>query len=199
MEKFAGYGFNKSHAAAYALLAYQTAYMKAHHAAAFMAANMSAVMDDTDKLRQFRDDALANGLAMLPPDINASGYRFVPVDAKTVRYGLGGVRGTGEAAIEAIVEARKAGPVHRPVRFLPPRRQARGEPALHRGAGARRRLRRRRIRTAPACSPRRGAPSRRPSRPSAPPRRTACSARPTRRTPPGWCWSRRGPGTCASA
>ena len=57
MEKFAGYGFNKSHAAAYALLAYQTAYMKAHHAAAFMAANMSAVMDDTDKVRQFRDDA----------------------------------------------------------------------------------------------------------------------------------------------
>jgi len=109
MEKFAGYGFNKSHAAAYALLAYQTAYMKAHHASAFMAANMSAVMDDTDKLRQFRDDALANGLAVLPPDINASGHRFVPVDLKTVRYGLGGVRGTGRAAIDSIVEARKAG------------------------------------------------------------------------------------------
>jgi len=109
MEKFAGYGFNKSHAAAYALLAYQTAFMKAHHAAAFMAANMSAVMDDTDKLRQFRDDALANGLAMLPPDVNASGYRFEPVDLKTVRYGLGGVRGTGRAAIDSIVEARKAG------------------------------------------------------------------------------------------
>ncbi|HTP61238.1 MAG TPA: DNA polymerase III subunit alpha [Burkholderiales bacterium] len=110
MEKFAGYGFNKSHAAAYALLAYQTAYMKAHHAAAFMAANMSALMDDTDKLRQFRDDALANGLAVLPPDINASDYRFVPVDLKTVRYGLGGVRGTGQSAIEAILQARKAGP-----------------------------------------------------------------------------------------
>jgi len=107
MEKFAGYGFNKSHAAAYALLAYQTAYMKAHHASAFMAANMSAVMDDTDKLRQFRDDALANGLSVLPPDINASGYRFVPVDLKTVRYGLGGVRGTGRAAIDSIVEARE--------------------------------------------------------------------------------------------
>jgi DNA polymerase-3 subunit alpha len=110
MEKFAGYGFNKSHAAAYALLAYQTAYMKAQHAAAFMAANMSALMDDTDKLRQFRDDALANGLAVLPPDINASGYRFVPVDLKTVRYGLGGVRGTGRGAIESILQARKAGP-----------------------------------------------------------------------------------------
>jgi DNA polymerase-3 subunit alpha len=106
MEKFAGYGFNKSHAAAYALLAYQTAYMKAHHAAAFMAANMSAVMDDTDKVRQFRDDAVANGLAILPPDVNASGYRFVPVDLKTVRYGLGAIRGTGRSAIEAILQAR---------------------------------------------------------------------------------------------
>jgi DNA polymerase-3 subunit alpha len=109
MEKFAGYGFNKSHAAAYALLAYQTAYMKAHHPAAFMAANMSAVMDDTDKVRQFRDDAVANGLSVLPPDVNASVYRFVPVDLKTVRYGLGGVRGTGRAAIDSIVEARGGG------------------------------------------------------------------------------------------
>src|SRR6185369_346096 len=90
--------------------AYQTAYMKTHHAAAFMAANMSAIMDDTDKLRQFRDDAVANGLAVLPPDVNASVYRFVPVDLKTVRYGLGGVRGTGQAAIEAILAARKNGP-----------------------------------------------------------------------------------------
>jgi DNA polymerase-3 subunit alpha len=110
MEKFAGYGFNKSHAAAYALLAYQTAYMKQHHAAAFMAANLSAVMDDTDKVRQFRDDALANGLTLLPPEINASGYRFAPVDLKTVRYGLGAVRGTGQSAIDAILEARKNGP-----------------------------------------------------------------------------------------
>ena len=83
MEKFAGYGFNRSHAAAYALLAYQTAYMKAHHAAPFAAANLSLVMDDTDKVRQFRDDALANGLKILPPDINASEYRFVPVDVLT--------------------------------------------------------------------------------------------------------------------
>ncbi|HKX37640.1 MAG TPA: DNA polymerase III subunit alpha, partial [Burkholderiales bacterium] len=69
MEKFAGYGFNKSHAAAYALLAYHTAYMKAHHAAAFAAANLSAVMDDTDKVRQFHEDAVANGLTVLPPDV----------------------------------------------------------------------------------------------------------------------------------
>src|SRR4030081_4110045 len=66
MEKFAGYGFNKSHAAAYALIAYQTAYFKAHHPAAFMAANLSLVMDDTDKVRQFHVDALALGPEVLP-------------------------------------------------------------------------------------------------------------------------------------
>jgi DNA polymerase-3 subunit alpha len=110
MEKFAGYGFNKSHAAAYALLAYQTAYMKAHHAAAFIAANLSAVMDDTDKVRQLYEDGVGNGLTILPPDVNASEFRFVPVDRKTIRYGLGAIRGTGESAINAIVDARKAGP-----------------------------------------------------------------------------------------
>jgi DNA polymerase-3 subunit alpha len=109
MEKFAGYGFNKSHAAAYALIAYQTAYLKAHYGAAFMAANLSAVMDDTDKVHQFHEDALANGLKVLPPDVNAGAYRFEPVDAKTVRYGLGGVKGTGESAIAAILQARKDG------------------------------------------------------------------------------------------
>src|SRR6185295_596229 len=101
MEKFAGYGFNKSHAAAYALLAYQTAYMKAHHAAAFMAANLSAVMGDADKVRALAEDGVANGLRLLPPDVNASAYRFVAVDSGTVRYGLGAVRGTGESAIGA--------------------------------------------------------------------------------------------------
>ncbi|HEY8249388.1 MAG TPA: DNA polymerase III subunit alpha [Burkholderiales bacterium] len=110
MEKFAGYGFNKSHAAAYALLAYQTAYMKTHHAAAFAAANLSAVMDDTDKVRQFHEDALANGLTILPPDVNSSEYRFVPVDRGTIRYGLGAVRGTGQSAIESILSARKEAP-----------------------------------------------------------------------------------------
>jgi DNA polymerase-3 subunit alpha len=109
MEKFAGYGFNKSHAAAYALLAYQTAYMKTHQAAAFTAANLSAVMDDTDKVRLFHDDGVANGLTILPPDVNASEYRFVPVDRRTIRYGLGAVRGTGESAIDAVLEARKPG------------------------------------------------------------------------------------------
>ncbi|HEX3631188.1 MAG TPA: DNA polymerase III subunit alpha, partial [Casimicrobiaceae bacterium] len=110
MEKFAGYGFNKSHAAAYALIAYQTAYFKAHYPAAFMAANLSAMMDDTDKLRQFYDDATGLGLSILPPDVNASNYRFEPVDGDHIRYGLGGIKGTGRAAIEAIVAARAVRP-----------------------------------------------------------------------------------------
>src|SRR6187401_1469223 len=100
MEKFAGYGFNKSHAAAYAVLAYQTAYMKVHHLSAFMAANLSLVMGDTDKVQLFYDDARDHGLEILPPDINASDYRFTPLDAKCIRYGLGAVKGTGEQAIE---------------------------------------------------------------------------------------------------
>jgi DNA polymerase III subunit alpha len=109
MEKFAGYGFNRSHAAAYALIAYQTAYFKAHHPAAFMAANLSLVMDDTDKLRQTRDDAVAQGLEILPPDVNAAIYRFEPVDTVKLRYGLGGIKGTGEQAIASIVAARDSG------------------------------------------------------------------------------------------
>ncbi len=108
MEKFAGYGFNKSHAAAYALVAYHTAYMKAHHPSAFMAANFSAIMDDTDKVRSLHKDCMANGLVILPPDINTSDYRFTPVDVKTMRYGLGGIRGTGRSAIEGILATRKA-------------------------------------------------------------------------------------------
>jgi len=109
MEKFAGYGFNKSHAAAYALVAYQTAYMKAHHPAAFMAANMSAVMNDTDKVQQLVDDARENRLEVLAPDVNSSGFRFEPVDEKRIRYGLGGVKGTGEGAVNHLVEVRAAG------------------------------------------------------------------------------------------
>ena len=110
MERFAGYGFNKSHAAAYALVAYHTAYLKTHHAAAFMAANFTAVMDDTDKVRALHEDCLANGLVVLPPDVNASDYRFVPVDTKTIRYGLGGIRGTGESAIQNLLLARRDAP-----------------------------------------------------------------------------------------
>jgi DNA polymerase-3 subunit alpha len=123
MEKFAGYGFNKSHAAAYALVAYHTAYMKVHHTAAFMAANMSAVMTDTDKVQMFWDDARQNFVTVLPPDINSGEYRFTPVKGRAtqgdgtpresrngvIRYGLGAVKGTGESAINHIVEARRTG------------------------------------------------------------------------------------------
>ncbi len=109
IEKFAGYGFNKSHSAAYAVVAYQTAYFKVHYPAAFMAANLSTLMDDTDKVKDLIDDSKAIGLTVLPPDVNASDYRFEPVDAKTIRYGLGGIKGTGRGAIEAIIAARLAG------------------------------------------------------------------------------------------
>jgi DNA polymerase III subunit alpha len=109
MEKFAGYGFNKSHSAAYSLLAYHTAYLKAHFAAEFMAANMSCVMDFTDKVQLLFDDAKAIGLKVLAPDVNAGTYRFKPIDEKTIRYGLGAVKGTGSSAIESIVAARNSG------------------------------------------------------------------------------------------
>jgi DNA polymerase-3 subunit alpha len=116
MEKFAGYGFNKSHAAAYALLAYYTAWLKAHHPAEFMAANMSLAMDDTDKVKILFEDCLANGMQVLPPDINRSAYRFEPVGeadgkrSRTIRYGLGAIKGSGQNAIEEILRAREEGP-----------------------------------------------------------------------------------------
>ncbi|ANI99909.1 DNA polymerase III subunit alpha [Polynucleobacter wuianus] len=118
MERFAGYGFNKSHAAAYALLAYQTAWLKAYYPAEFMAANLSLAMDDTDKVKILYDDCLANQIRVFSPDINTGVYEFTPLRAPDaapdapishIRYGLGAVRGTGEAAIEAIVKARQSG------------------------------------------------------------------------------------------
>ncbi|RLJ67850.1 DNA polymerase III subunit alpha [Sulfurisoma sediminicola] len=110
MEKFAGYGFNKSHAAAYSLVAYQTAWLKCHYPAAFVAATLSSEMANTDKVQFFFNDARDNGLAFLPPDINHGGIRFEPVDATTIRYGLGAIKGTGESALGAILKAREAGP-----------------------------------------------------------------------------------------
>ena len=118
MERFAGYGFNKSHAAAYALLAYQTAWLKAYYPAEFMAANLSLAMDDTDKVKILYDDCLANQIRVFSPDINTGVYVFTPLRAPDaspdspishIRYGLGAVRGTGEAAIEVIVKARESG------------------------------------------------------------------------------------------
>ncbi|MDO8292394.1 MAG: DNA polymerase III subunit alpha [Gallionella sp.] len=110
MEKFAGYGFNKSHSAAYALIAYQTAYLKAHHPAAFMAATLSGDLDNTDKVHTFYADTLQQNIRVLLPDVNSSGYVFSPVDEKTIAYGLGAIKGTGEAAINNIVKAREQGP-----------------------------------------------------------------------------------------
>ncbi len=113
MEKFAGYGFNKSHAAAYSLLAYHTGWLKVHFTAEFFCANMTIEMDDTDKLKVLYEDALKFGIAFDPPDVNRGTYRFEPVSDKVIRYGLGAVKGTGQQAIEAIVAAREgkgAGP-----------------------------------------------------------------------------------------
>jgi DNA polymerase-3 subunit alpha len=108
MEKFAGYGFNKSHAAAYSLLAYQTAWIKVHHPAEFFAANMTIELDNSDKLKALLFDAKSFGVTIEMPDVNAGTYRFEPVSPRAVRYGLGAVKGTGQGAIEAIVSARES-------------------------------------------------------------------------------------------
>ena len=109
MEKFAGYGFNKSHAAAYSLLAYHTGWLKVHYTAEFFCANMTVEMDDTDKLKVLHEDALKFGIRFDPPDVNRGTHRFEPVTDKIIRYGLGAIKGTGQQAIEAIVAARKEG------------------------------------------------------------------------------------------
>jgi DNA polymerase-3 subunit alpha len=117
MEKFAGYGFNKSHAAAYSLLAYHTGWLKVHCTAEFFAANMTIELDDTDKLKVLRQDAAQNfGITFDPPDINQGTWRFEPVPGKEgdrrIRYGLSAVKGTGRGAIEAIVAARDGTGAH---------------------------------------------------------------------------------------
>ncbi len=111
MEKFAGYGFNKSHAAAYSLLAYHTAWIKVHCTAEFYAANMTVEQDDTDKLKVLLNDAKLFGVAFEPPDVNRGVHRFEPVPGKAgdklIRYSLGAIKGTGQGAIQAIVAARE--------------------------------------------------------------------------------------------
>ena len=109
MEKFAEYGFNKSHSAAYALVSYQTAWLKAHYPAEFMAAVLSSDMDNTDKVVTFLEEARSFGLTVLPPEINASGWMFEALGDGRIRYGLGAVKGLGFAAVEAIARARQAG------------------------------------------------------------------------------------------
>lgn len=109
MEKFAGYGFNKSHSAAYALLSYQTAWLKAHYPAAFMAAVLSSDMDNTDKVVTLIDECRAMSLEVAPPDINRSEWMFQAPDARGIVYGLGAVKGVGHSAVEAILESRRSG------------------------------------------------------------------------------------------
>jgi DNA polymerase III subunit alpha len=111
MEKFAGYGFNKSHSAAYALLSYQTAWLKAHYPAAYMAAVLSSDMDKTDKVVTLIDECTGMGLEVLPPDVNASVYAFRVAGPSSIRYGMGAIKGVGASAVEAIIEDReKNGP-----------------------------------------------------------------------------------------
>lgn len=105
MEKFAGYGFNKSHSAAYALLSYQTAWLKTHYPAAFMAAVMSSDMDNTDKVVLFIQECKRMNLQVVPPSIRRAHYHFTVLDEKTIIYGLGAIKGVGESAIQSIIEA----------------------------------------------------------------------------------------------
>jgi DNA polymerase-3 subunit alpha len=108
MEKFAGYGFNKSHSAAYALVSYQTAWLKAHFPAPFMAAVLSADMDNTDKVVNLIDECRHMKLAVVAPDINRSGYAFTVEGDDTIIYGLGAIKGVGESAIEVMIQERLA-------------------------------------------------------------------------------------------
>lgn len=107
MEKFAGYGFNKSHSAAYALVSYQTLWLKAHYPAAFMAAVLSADMDNTDKVVTLIDECRSMGLKVEPPEINRSELMFTTDGTDTVVYGLGAIKGVGESAIASMLEARR--------------------------------------------------------------------------------------------
>ena len=109
VEKFAGYGFNKSHSAAYALVSYQTLWMKTHFPAPFMAAVMSADMDNTEKIVTLVDECGNMGIDLLPPDVNAGHYKFTVNDKDQIVYGIGAVKGVGEGPIDAIITARKNG------------------------------------------------------------------------------------------
>lgn len=109
VEKFAGYGFNKSHSAAYALVSYQTAWLKAHFPAHFMAATMSSDMDKTDKVVTFIEECRNMKLNLLPPDVNRGEFQFTVDDDNNVIYGLGAIKGLGEGPVEAIIAARKDG------------------------------------------------------------------------------------------
>ncbi len=110
VEKFAGYGFNKSHSAAYALVSYQTLWLKAHFPAEFMAAVMSADMDNTDKIVTLVDECERMGLPLLPPDVNKGLFKFTVDDEQNIVYGIGAIKGVGEGPVESILQAREDGP-----------------------------------------------------------------------------------------
>ena len=109
IETFAGYGFNKSHSAAYALISYQTAWLKSHYPSQFMASALSSELDDTDKIKILIDDSLSLGLKIVPPDINKSFKNFISLNEENILFGLGAIKGVGDSAIENIAQERKNG------------------------------------------------------------------------------------------
>ncbi len=116
IETFGRYGFNKSHSVAYSVISYQTAWLKAHHPAEFMAALLSSSIGDTDSVVKYINEARELGLEVLPPSVNESGYKFTVVGDKRLRFGLGAIRNVGKGAIDSILAARRRASVHRPVR-----------------------------------------------------------------------------------
>jgi len=112
VEKFAGYGFNKSHSAAYALVSYQSAWLKTHYPAEFMAAQISSDMDNTEKVVHMVNECYAMGLTVLQPNVNTGQIHFKPYGERTVNYGLGGIKGVGEAALEGVIEERETNGVY---------------------------------------------------------------------------------------
>ncbi len=110
MEQFAGYGFNKSHSAAYAYLAYVTAYLKAHYSVEFMSALLTSESGNTDKIVKYINECKEMGFRVLPPDVNQSDLNFTPA-GDAIRFGLGAVKNVGHGAVEAIVKAREEGGV----------------------------------------------------------------------------------------
>jgi DNA polymerase-3 subunit alpha len=110
IETFGRYGFNKSHSVAYSVLSYQTAWLKAHYPAEFMAALLSSEIGNTDKVVQYINEARELGLEILPPDVNESGFKFTVIGERRIRFGLGAVRNVGEGAIESIIAGRQQGP-----------------------------------------------------------------------------------------
>jgi DNA polymerase-3 subunit alpha len=110
IETFGRYGFNKSHSVAYSILSYQTAWLKAHHPAEFMAALLSSEIGNTDKVVQYINEARELGLEILPPDVNESGFKFTVVGERRIRFGLGAIRNVGEGAIASIIAGRATAP-----------------------------------------------------------------------------------------